>query len=535
MSLFTQNRTVLLVSDDALYIYKASSKGPQLVEAVPWEAERFEESVASIIAKDCGRKPVLILNDMVEQFYRKERLVRTGVGMLDKTTMLKRKLHVAFPNHPIRAAMPLKEKVQKADGQPAADVYIFAAIADTQHFRKTMAAVRKSLASVAGFCLLPVESSDMVGALAAKLTRQKNQQPVWSVFIGQHRNGSLRQIVTKNGELALTRMSPIVEDDSDPARWANEVYQEFKATMSYLSRFGYGEEDGLRVTAIADTAAGDILEGLFEEDCAFDALTLSEAAKILNLPVGYQDDQRHADILHVAWAGRKSRLILPMKAVQVDEVSRPRQAAVLVSLLLFLGAAFLGYQIMGQSQELLGIRAELKDMRDKKIQLDSQYQAEVQRKEELGFDVRLVQSSIAVHEELEAGNIDILALFKGVGEALGKDLRLDEISVSYPKKTTVSNVIGQMAKPGAAAPLYEARLKMTYPGTTDVEKGNNEVRALRDRLSKILPGHEVAVTKYLKDYEYTEGIIVETGDLNTQGVSQDFVAEILIKGPEGRS
>ena len=44
------------------------------------------------------------------------------------------------------------------------------------------------------------------------------------------------------------------------------------------------------------------------------------------------------------WIGRKGRFVLPMKAAEVDEVSRPRQIAMGAAALLFAGAAFLAYQ-----------------------------------------------------------------------------------------------------------------------------------------------------------------------------------------------
>ena len=44
-SFLVPNRTVLLVSDDALYIYSTSSKDVKLVETVPWDAQNFVENV----------------------------------------------------------------------------------------------------------------------------------------------------------------------------------------------------------------------------------------------------------------------------------------------------------------------------------------------------------------------------------------------------------------------------------------------------------------------------------------------------------
>ena len=121
LSFLSRNRTVLLVSDEALYIYSASASGVDLIAAVDWDNADFERVVVETITKKCGRKPVLILNDMVEQHYRKEKVVKVGAGLGDKSGMIKRKLNVAFPSYPVRAAFPLKEKIKKSEGQLAAD------------------------------------------------------------------------------------------------------------------------------------------------------------------------------------------------------------------------------------------------------------------------------------------------------------------------------------------------------------------------------------------------------------------------------
>ncbi len=517
----------MLVSDEALFIYATSARGVRLVETVPWGAEDFKKSVAKILTKDCKRRPVLILNDMVEQHYRKEKVLKRGVNMFDKVTMLNRKLHVAFPNYPIRAALQLNEKIKKTEKQAAADIYIFAAVPKTEQFRSAMQAAQDSLVSIAGFCLLPVEASDMVKTLSAKHTKRGHKKSVWSVFIGQHRSGSLRQIVTKNGELALTRMSPISEGATDPRNWANDVFLEFNATMSYLARFGYEEKDGLDVNIIAAPEAGQILRDQIEEPCNLNFMTVSEAAKALGVSVGYQEDQKMADALHVAWVGRKSKFILPMKAEEIESVSKPRKTAMLATLALVLGAGFLGYQSFTGASSLIEISGDIDTANTRKNQLDAQYQKELERKKELGFDVQLIQSSIGVFEELQRQQIPALDLSKKIGQALGKDLRLDKIDIKRAEPTLIDNFMGGMQP--EETPLFELRMSMTYPSTTDIDQGNQEVNELKDRLAALLPDHKVEVTKLLKDYEYTENLVVETGDLEQENIQQDFVAEIMIQ------
>ncbi len=513
-----------MISDDDLYIYSVGSKGVRLVEAVPWTIDNFEQDVATIISKDCGGKPVLILNDMVEQHYRKEKVPK--VSRMDKNNVVKRKLKVAFPSYPVRAALPLKEKIAKTDVSLAGSVYIFAAIPASEAFAKTMAATRRSLASVAGFCLLPIESSDMIKKLSDKLASKNDRKSQWTIFIGQHKSGGLRQVVVRNGEIALTRMTPIIDDDDNPEVWAKELHQEFEATMSYLSRFGYDAADGLSVILISDPAAGDVVNDLIQAECNFYSLTSGEAAKILGISLGVQDDDRYADVLHAAWIGSKSKLILPMKAKQIDNVSKPRRTAALLTFLLACGGVFQAYQLMNNFQKIVKTNSSIEGVSQRKAQLDLNYSIEVKKKEDIGYDIQLIQSSLAIYDGLDGSDIKILPLLYNIGVSLGKDLRIDRLEVAHPGKS-IASIIGVNSK----IPNYIANMQMTFPSKTNAEKGNAQVRGLQTRLQKRLPDNLVKVTKFLEDYEYSQEIVVETGDSGGKSTSQDYVAEISIEGP----
>lgn len=532
LSFLTPNRTVLLINDESLDLYVSSSKAVVFIKSVPWATENFLTIVTQTIAQECGRRPILILNDMVEQHYRKEKIIKSGVGQLDRANIVKRKLNVVFPNYSVRAAYPLKEKIKKTVSQLPADIYIFVAVPDTTQFTQTLDVTKKSLSSLAGLCLLPVESSDMVKVLNAKVSQNKDS--VWSIFVGQHRSGGLRQVVTKNGELALTRMTPIVDTDKDAKQWADEVHKEIQATMSYLSRFGYAPEEGINAVAIANDEAGDILKSLVADEIDLSAMTVTEAARLLNISIGSQEDERFADVLHVAWVGKKSKFILPMKAAEVDKVSRPRQIAMLVSLGLFGVAAFLGYQLVNEYQILSESHSEIDDAKRRMAQLEVQHKREIDRKNEVGFDVELVQNSIKVLNQFELQQIKSVNFFGGVGQALGPDFRVDQISVKRNADGAPKGVLARrlgLNQGQNTTPLYTSSMKMTYPGATDVVKGNQEVRDLRERLEEALPGHKARVTKLLKDYGFERSIVVEAKDLNTKDITQDFVAEISIDGP----
>lgn len=538
VSFLSSKKTVLLIADESLYVYCVKGSDVSLIHTTPWNQDGFLKDVLSVIKNKCGSKPILILNDMVEQHYRKEKVLKSGVNALDKASMIKRKLAVAFPDHPVRAAYPLKEKDKTMKGGVSADIYIFAAMPETRQLEAALKISRESYATLKGLCLLPVESADMVKALAAKISKAKKNKAKWCVFMGQHQHGGLRQIVTKNGELALTRVTPINDDDSDVHRWVSDVNQEFKATMSYLSRFGYTPEDGVDVIVISNADAGSLLSEVIEENVNFHAMTVSEAARTLGLGIGHQENQKYADPLHVSWIAQKRKLTLPMHSLKFEDVKRPRQAAMAASVVLMCTAAFLGYQLFSQGAKFTELNTQINDARKKRVLLEEEYQKEVDIKESMGLDIRLVQGSALVHEKLENENVAPLDMFSAIGRSLGRDLRLDKVEI----KPYEADVVEQFSTADPVArnstdpePLYTTALQMTYPSTTDIDRGNQEVNELSQRLTIALPDYNVVVTKLLRDYEYTEGLVVEAGELEQKDIAQDFVAQIEIRGPMKQS
>lgn len=540
--MLSTGRTVLSMMDEALYVYKKTSGAVSLVATVAWNTENFERVVSDVIVDQCGRMPVVIVNDMVEQHYRKERVLTSGVSFFDRSGMVRRKLNMAFPNYPVRAALPLKEKITGEGGKMSSDVFIFAAVPNTQNLAKTIEAVNVSLASSKGLVLLPVESTSLVNGLS-KALRKRNDIPArWVVTIGQHKNGGLRQIVTKNGEIALTRMSPIVDDDSDPSRWASEVLQEFRATMSYLTRFGFQADDGLDIIVLSSPEAGRIVGEHMDQRFNYQTLTPERAAKLMKLSLGKQENQRYSDMLHIAWIAKKNVYTLPMHSKLLDNVARPRQIANIAAMGLLLSAAFFSYQLVSAFSKTLELSSEIDMQRTTYQRINSEYQEELKKKEELGFDVRLIQGSMNIFEKFQKSNMRTLEIVKIVGDALGENMRIDKFSIESGKPSEAQSGqrsggsgrrgVPQIPGMSTGAPLFEASFQVTYPSTADVIKGNQEITLLRDRVQQRLPqGYEATVTKLLKDYQYVEEITVETGNVQSKEVEQDFVAEITIKGP----
>jgi hypothetical protein len=522
-TLFKPSRCVLLIGDDALYVYNITLKASQLLEAIPWEDENLQETVADYIKKECAGKPVLILNDMTDQHFKGgQRLPK--VGPLDKSSVLQRRLHVAFPNFPIRGALPIKGEQR---------LYLFSAVPMSEPILKTFDAVRRSMAPVAGFCLLPIEAADMVKQLSDSISKRSGDFNQWTVFIGQHQNGSLRQVITRNGQLAMTRMTPVVEMDEGAEEWSTEVSQEFKATISYLSRFGYSQEDGTQVIVIATPEAGQALESKIDIPCSFASMTSNEAARLLGTAIGAQTNPNYAEPLHAAWAGRKHKLTLPMEASDLAAIHKPRQMATVFIFICMLLFGYMGWLLLDQIQSMYSLRDDLQTKERQLAQVEIELQDEHERMKSLGFDVNLIEGSLTLFNKLENEQLRSLPLILNIGKALGPDLRLESLDVRYippPPKSATALAYQQVDEEELGSEL-SASLQLSFPPTVDIEVSYGEVRDLARRLGELLPSHSVEIARQVAGRDYKSDFKGEVGVNKNAAASSEYEAEISIKGP----
>jgi len=158
-------------------------------------------------------------------------------------------------------------------------------------------------------------------------------------------------------------------------------------------------------------------------------MTSHQAAQHLGVKIEKQSDGRYADPLHISWAGQKAKFILPMQSEAANKIAKPRQMATLGALILLAGFAYQGFAAFSHYQEMKETQSNFDLSKQRVNQLQAQYDREIERKESLGFDVRLLQSSIRVFEELKSVDIDALNLLNQIARSLDADMSLDDINV----------------------------------------------------------------------------------------------------------
>lgn len=531
---FPPSRAVIMMMDEGVCVHRVANGSSQYIDTVSWRVANFEIKLTEIL-EAAKVTSVLILNDAVEQHYRKERiLIPTS---FDKANIIKRRLNVAFPSYPMRAAIELKEqKGAGAKNKDDKDVdkskpYLFAASPSTETFSRLIRSIQNTDYNFFGYGLLPIESASMLKALAQKLA-EKRKAPAkaeWTILVGQHRGGGLRQIVVRNSELALTRVTPVEEPKEGYSDiWAKDVSRELQATLSYLSRFGYSPDDGLNIIIIGNKEFADVLDGMISVPSNFEALSPFEAGQLLGIKLSFADGDHFSDGLHAAWSGKKLALDLPLSSKEIADISGPRKIASVVMLLLTCALGGVLYMASMEAQGLYENSRNLEVANTQLAEIERIYREEIKRKSALGIDVNAITSSLDIDGRIQRQHIDVLGLLKTVSGELN-NLRID----SFEFKNE-GDVLWKSPSKTEMPPTRKATLELSfsYAGNTNPKDGNKEMEDLVDRLNtKLKPMDYLAsVSVPLQNLTFSGAVDQEVGlTANLRASSERYTSKVLIQ------
>jgi hypothetical protein len=528
-------RAVVIMMDDGVCVHKVVGNKVKFIGGAPWRASGFEDLIAEFIRQaDAGS--VVILNDAVEQHYRKEKV--TIPTSFDKANIIKRRLHVAFPSYPMRSAIELKPAASNkktsddkgGKGDKAGNLYLFAAAPSSENFTRIIRAVSMTDCTILGYGLLPLEGASIAKALSQKLVKNwgGTTGAAWSIIIGQHRGGGLRQIVVKDNELALTRVTPVDEPKEGLADvWASDVSQELQATLSYLSRFGYVPEDGLNIILLGNKEYATVLDGMISVPCNFEALSPFNAAELLDIKMFNDEGDHYADGLYASWIGKKLSLELPLKSKEISKVSDSRNTA---AIFMYILTAVFGGVLYLASDEAVSLYRDSRNLEVAKLQMteiDELYQQEIKRKEEMGIDINLMNGAIGVSNKVASSQVDFLKLLEEVSKGLST-LRIDGFEY---RNEPIAGADGASSLPSGARP-FSLKFKFSFPGDINPRDGNTEMDALTARLNgRLKPlGYQAKVSQQLQNLTYTGEVDKEVGvDANKDSIKEKYKAELLIQ------
>lgn len=530
---FPPSRAVIMMIDEGVLIHRVSNRSSEFLTSILWKESNFEAKLTEVL-NDSAVASVLILNDAVEQHYRKEQIVIPTA--FDKANIIKRRLNVAFPSYPMRAALPLKDAVSSNVAKDTKEIdkskpYLFAAAPSTETFSRIVRSIRKTDYNFFGYGLLPIESSGMVKHISQKINQKdnKNYKAEWTILVGQHRGGGLRQIVVRSNELALTRVTPIELPQQDKEDiWANNVFKEIQATLSYLSRFGYSPDDGLNIIILGSKIYADILSGLMTVPCSFSSLSPHEAGAMVGVKLDQENDDHFADGLHAAWAGKKIVLEMPLSSREILDVSNPRKVASGVMVLLSLAVGGVLFQSSIEAQGLYQDKSNLEVSQAQYAEIEAIYQEEIKRKSELGIDVNAIMSSLEIDGRIQRQYIDVLGLLKIVSSNLN-NLRIDSL-----KFQNEGDVLWSSPSKTDLPPVRKATLELSfsYAGNINPQDGNREMDEFVERLNKSLEsmGYKANVKEPLQNLTYSGEVSKEVGlTANLRSLNDRYTSIVLIQ------
>lgn len=559
-SIGKMSRRVIMAGGEGVGVFVRASSGMVRERMIPWSVPNFDAQLIAVLTGNHRNRPVEILYDAVDQHYRKEVLPK--VGAMDRPKILKRKLDQAFPSYPVRAHLELKGVGSKTQPQ-----YLFAAIAENEPINRITDALRAAGSPIAGLGLLPVESAGLVNMLARKtFTDLMDVRSSWAILIGQHETGGLRQIVIKDGQLALTRLTPIAEGSMDGMAWVEEVSREFKATMGYISRFGFNANDGLDVIVVGgeNEKRAFVGRGLPANNFAF--LTVAEAARAIGLQLGGSAGGGHfSDILHAGYNGAKTKLVMPVPVPAIKRVAAPRQAVNAATVFACLGIAGLGYFVFDDYTSYVTAQRAIESARAQKNILQREYDQEARIFEQLPIKIDVVRGSIAIRRVLDANSHDLTSFLNVLDTNLDADMRVRSFKVDFaPGEQFPVTGSGTLEKeqPKAntrtpARPKAKARtaaktdasgkpidydsgqmkavFRVTLPPQMELEEKVRRADAFAERLRQSLPDHTVSILSQFANVEQGGNFQGTAGERAAQQESgriatQDIYAEFEITG-----
>lgn len=497
MGLFSGGKRILVAGGEGVALYSSDKRGVFRETALAWDVPNFEQQLTAILLGKNQNQTLCVLFDGADQTYRKEENI-PKLSAVDRPRFVQRKLELAFPSHPVRAAAEIKHIKIKGIPPPdkkEAPSYLFAALAETDNIDRVGKSVYDSGVPVTGFGLLPAESASLVTALAGKIFNEPGKRSRWAVLIGQHETGGLRQVVIKDGNLALTRLTPTSDKGTSGAGWVEEVIQEFKATLTYISRFGYKTEEGLDVIVIC----GDLEKQFFDQKALpvthLKCLTLTEALGVIGSRSMILEKGNFADALHAVWAGRKTILDLPVKVPSIQKVIAPRLIARYGSGILAATAIAAVFFIAQTYQDYHQIQNDITEKQNQRNVRQREYEEEAKAFDTLPAKPKEVKAVINIKKTLETNTTDLRPVLHKLKEAMGGDVFLRSLDISHESGKSLNPNISVANKKITPEEEEKGVLKITFsftlPSTMQLEEKVIRSEKLRNDLKGLFPGYDV--------------------------------------------
>lgn len=500
---------VLVLGDEGIALFLTNGTKIERECSLPWAVPNLEQELIEVLQnKKNVNTPVFILYDALEQQYRKEDIVRTNI--LDQKKLVKRKLNSLFPNVLSYSFVHLKPP-KNAKSKSKHNSYLIAALPSTEHMRRLEGILKESRVDIAGLAFLPVESSHFAGTFIDKLSKKSNKKDKdtptsrWTLMISHHETGGLRQIFTKDGTLALTRLTPLADNSPENPNWVEELYHEFTGTMGYISRFGFSTADGLDIVIICNENNKRELQSRDFKGANLHLYTVDEAAKVFGFSISSKrknPNDQYADLLHAGWLARQRRLKMPFKIDWIEKIAVPRQVAKSASGLLAIGMLALSYLAFTTWQQYTNFQQDIADREGNKRILEQEYEQEAKIFDVLPVRPKTVRTTLEMKDKIEENTMYSYPVLEKVHGVIRDRATL--LSLTYDDKRTPDEEIGDktpQARTGLAGLRssnenhFSVFVRFRLPEQMAIEEKIKTVEAIKLSFERGFPFMKAEVTK----------------------------------------
>ncbi len=517
-------RFVLILGDEGTTLVQFH--GRQVMDAlfVGFDAEDAFGTLREALDRD-PQAQVLVAADVLEQMFRQEQLPR--VGRLDRLTIVKRRLDIAFPHDRLKAALPLDR------GKDGAGSFLFSALPVTTVVEQWIELLEGLPNPVVGFCLLPLESVTIAARLAP--SAEGDGRRVWRALVSQQAPSGFRQIFESEGELIVTRLTQRPPGDLSPEAVALLIERELRSSISYIKRLGYTEFDRLDLVVLGSPDVCAAVEARDLPVSSVTAYTPHQAEAALGFAEVGPEDSPFADILHAQWLAAKRR---PLSMLPTDKL-RARLKTDQAFKAGFVGAVFLTLfavvyvgSIVFDAFDSVSTAESLKGM----IATETQAIALARKKlQEFAIPVDVVRQVAETEDNLTKHQISPTSILQVIASTLDSSTRVQKVVVSFPAAGADKGPVPlRGVRPALRKTedfLYEVHLVLRFqgPSATEPDVVLQQAKEARDRLQKALPDHEVSLVQLPLSQLRAQILEGTAGSLRNKALTGPPTAEYLIR------
>lgn len=301
---------IVMIGDDGALVVPPEGKK----DVAPLFVGHDEESgvLCARLFESFSHARARVVYDVRTQSLKREMV--PPLSFFDRKKLVDRRLAQAFPDAPLRAALPFA----------APHAWLFVALDETN----VVSLWRDRLARMGvfseGVVLAPLELARLLVRLEPKA------KDGWGLLLLSHKTGGFRQIVTLNGKTVFTRITPRLPSTAHVETIASSLAEDVQATRLYLGRLGMATSAPWSFVSLLAPSVKDPFYAVIgaKEPSAL-VMTPYEAATRVGFSSFVRPDEQDADLVSALWMGRAgTKPILVMSAKERAERKTRRLARV---------------------------------------------------------------------------------------------------------------------------------------------------------------------------------------------------------------